>query len=73
MVPRAFGLERVQLVTVIPSRLPPPAPYSLLHSLRCSVHMELAGITADRNQLQTALEHLQKVVLRGLYYIVTYL
>lgn len=34
---------------------------SLLHGLRCSVHMELAKVCADQSQLQTALEHINKV------------
>ena len=34
---------------------------SLLHELRCSLHMELAKVCADQSQLQTALEHINKV------------
>lgn len=34
---------------------------SLLHELRCLVHFELAKVCADQSQLQTALEHVNKV------------
>ena len=34
---------------------------SLQHGLRCGVHMELAKVCADQDQLQMALEHVNKV------------
>ena len=33
---------------------------SLQHGLRCGVHMELAKVCADKDQLQSALEHINK-------------
>ena len=35
--------------------------YSLQHGLRCGVHTELAKVCADQDQLQMALEHVNKV------------
>ena len=42
--------------------------YSALHSVCCLVHIELAKVCADQNQLQTALEHINKVRQPLLWY-----